>query len=149
MYKYFIGCKSLAQVKEVYKQKAKLYHPDTNPNVDLTLMVELNAEYAKIKKEGISAIPERPTKVFRENKNKAKKKYNFNTKVIIQNEINKMYNDIKKKGHKPYSLVYKFIDFITDNDITLEIEHLIIIRNLLGYKIGWEKFEYEKLTSNN
>lgn len=143
MYKYFKDCKTLEEVKKVYKEKAKQFHPDVNPNIDLSLIIELNNEYEKIQKDKNAFIKVNKTKKSNKKSNK-----DLNNKISIYKKIQELHSVIKQKGYKPYSLVHKFIEYCRDNEIEISIEHLIYIRGLLGYKAGWEKFEYEKLVNN-
>ena len=43
--KYFLNCKDLDQVKAKYRELAKQYHPDLNPEVSDDIMKQINSEY--------------------------------------------------------------------------------------------------------
>lgn len=45
MMKYFSNCKSIEDIKKLYKQLCKQYHPDLNKDDTTEIMKQINAEY--------------------------------------------------------------------------------------------------------
>ena len=43
--KYFNNCKSIEDVKKLYKKLCKQYHPDLNKDDTTEIMKQINAEY--------------------------------------------------------------------------------------------------------
>lgn len=149
IFKYFVGCKNLEEVKNSFKYKAKEYHPDLNNNVDVDIFIGLRAEYEYIIINKIN-FPINSGTYFTTSEGKQmyrnKRKYTKKQTASVKSFINKTFSYIKFKKYKPAMLIFKYIDYIRDTKGEFTLEDLIYIGEKLEYNPKWAEIKFKELT---
>lgn len=138
--KYF-KLTDIADVKKQYKVLVKKYHPDINPDIDVSIIQDVNKEKDYIEKN--------VNTIFRVHSRQTA--YKRNDVYPIKHFMNKakaIFSIVVMNKYKPIALLYKCLEDARDKNYSLAQEHFDFIAELLGYKKGWGYYKHKEYLEN-
>lgn len=158
---FFKGCKDLNEVKKKYRDLCKEFHPDINPNVDIKVIQDLNAQYKYVQKYTVSYPIDtivqteyrKDFQYYKEDVDKYREQEKYNKEerakiIFLNNKITEAFKKLKETDYKPIVLYFKFLEYINANNLKAEKSHFELIGRLLKYNQGWAYHKYNEYMEN-